>query len=507
MSLIGLDIGTSGARAVAIDDNARILATATENYALATPRPGWTEHDPEIWWTASQAVLQKVMSALPDRPMALGLTGQMHGAVFLDTQDRVIRPAILWNDQRTARQCQAITELVGAKQLVAATGNPALTGFQAPKILWLRDEEPAAYARVGSVLLPKDYVRLRLTGLRATDASDASGTLLLDLRRRDWSDHILRKLSIPRDWLPAVYEGPDVAGSVTASAAQVTRLPPGLPVAAGGGDNAAAAIGNGIIQAGVVSSSIGTSGVVFAHTDTVVIDPDGRLHAFCHAVPGGYHLMGVTLAAGGSLQWWRDVVGHALDFDAMAAAAASVPPGSEGLVFLPYLYGERTPHLDPFARGAFVGLSNRHSAAHLTRAVMEGVVYSLKDSLDLIAGLGAPITRIRATGGGARNQMWLQLQADVFGLPVYRNRVDEGPAFGAALLAGVAGRVYRDVAEACEHVEFDSDVTMPNPARHRLYERYRSAFKDLYPATAPIMHRLADLGSDAFGTDVRDGVG
>jgi xylulokinase len=499
MSLIGLDIGTSGARAVAIDHDARILATATEAYPLATPRPGWTEQDPQQWWAASQAVLKKVVSALPNAPEALGLTGQMHGAVFLDAQDRVIRPAILWNDQRTARQCQTITELVGAKELVAITGNPAVTGFQAPKILWLRDEEPSAYSKVRSVLLPKDYVRLRMTALRATDASDASGSLLLDLRKRDWSDEILDRLSIPRDWLPAVYESTEVAGSVSVDAARTIGLPAGLPVAAGAGDNAAAAIGNGIIEAGMVSSSIGTSGVVFAHTDDATIDPNGRLHAFCHAVPGAYHLMGVTLAAGGSLQWWREITCPAISYDAMTAAAAQVPPGSEGLVFLPYIYGERTPHLDPIARGAFVGLSNRHSAAHLTRAVMEGVVYSLKDCLDLVARIGAPISRIRATGGGARNQLWRQLQADVFGLPVYRNQVDEGPAFGAALLAGVAGGVYRDVADACEHVEFDSEVTTPDPERHRLYERYRSAFADLYPATASIAHRLADLGRDARG--------
>ena len=507
MPLIGLDVGTSGARAVAIDDTAQVLATATQSYPLDTPRPGWTEQDPERWWAASQAVLKEVVSALPDAPVALGLTGQMHGAVFLDAQDQVIRPAILWNDQRTARQCQAITGLIGAERLVAITGNPALTGFQAPKILWLRDEEPAAYARVRSVLLPKDYVRLRLTGVRATDASDASGTLLLDLRQRDWSDDVLGQLRIPRDWLPKVYEGPEVAGSVSVDAARTTGLPAGLPVAAGGGDNAAAAVGNGIIQAGVVSSSIGTSGVVFAYTDEATIDPKGRLHAFCHAVPGAYHLMGVALAAGGSLQWWREVSGPALSYDEMTAAAAKVPPGSEGLVFLPYIYGERTPHLDPFARGAFVGLSNRHSAAHLTRAVMEGVVYGLKDSLDLVAGLGVPITKIRATGGGARNQLWLQLQADVYGLPVYRNRVDEGPAFGAALLAGVASGVFRSVAEACGHVELDSQMTAPDPARHRLYERYRSAFADLYPATASIVHRLADLGGQDTGTDPRDRLG
>jgi len=507
MSLIGLDIGTSGTRAVAIDDNAQILATATENYPLATPRSGWTEQDPEIWWAASQAVLQRVISTLPDRPVALGLTGQMHGAVFLDAQEQVIRPAILWNDQRTARQCEAITELIGAERLVAVTGNPALTGFQAPKILWLRDEEPSAYAKVRSVLLPKDYVRLRLTALRATDASDASGSLLLDLRKRDWSDDLLGQLRIPRDWLPPVYESPEVAGSVSVDAARTTGLPAGLPVAAGAGDNAAAAIGNGIIQDGLVCSSIGTSGVVFAHTDDATIEPRGRLHAFCHGVPGAYHLMGVTLAAGGSLQWWREVAGPDFSYDGMTAAAGQVPPGSEGLVFLPYIYGERTPHLDPFARGAFVGLSNRHSAAHLTRAVMEGVVYALKDSLDLVASLAVPITKIRATGGGARNQLWLQLQADVFGLPVYRSRVDEGPAFGAALLAGVASGVFRSVAEACGHVELDCEMTAPDAARHRVYEQYRSAFADLYPAAVSIMHRLADLSNPDRGTDPSDRLG
>jgi xylulokinase len=496
-SLIGLDIGTSGARAVAIDLLGEVVAVAAEEYPLSNPRPGWTEQDPDHWWVASQLVLNRVLSQLRDPPLALGLTGQMHGSVFLDAGDRAIRPALLWSDQRTASQCRTITEKVGAKRLVEITGNPALTGFQAPKILWLRENEPAAYARVRRVLLPKDYVRLRLTGEYATDASDASGTLLLDLRRRTWSDEILQALEIPRHWLPAVYEGPDLTGTVTAAAAAATGLPAGLPVAAGGGDNAAAAVGNGIVREGMVSSSVGTSGVVFADSETPRIDPQGRLHAFCHAIPGRYHLMGVTLSAGGSLRWWRDASGSGLDYDGMISLAAQAPPGSEGLVFLPYMSGERTPHLDPDARGAFVGLNLRHSLPHLTRAVLEGVTYSLKDCLDLMVGLGVPVTEVRATGGGARSPLWRQLQADVFGLPVHRTRTEEGPAFGAALLAGVAGGAYSDVFEACALIRLDPDVNIPDPARNRLYRRYHEAFTALYAATAPVMHRLTELSSEA----------
>jgi xylulokinase len=501
-SLIGLDVGTSGARAIAIDIGGTLVAEASEEYAASTPLPGWSEQDPDQWWASTRSVLRRVLSQLHDPPLCLALTGQMHGAVFLDAGDRVIRPAILWNDQRTARQCQTINERVGRQRLIEITGNPAITGFQAPKILWLRDEEPAAYARVRRVLLPKDYVRLRLTGEKATDASDASGTSLLDLRSRDWSDEILDALEIPRDWLPTVAEGPEVTGTITVGAAAATGLPAGLPVAAGGGDNAAAAVGNGIVREGVVSSSIGTSGVVFAHSETLRIDPLGRLHAFCHAVPGRYHVMGVTLAAGGSFRWWRDTAGTGLDYDGLASLAGLAPPGAEGLLFLPYLAGERTPHMDPWARGAFVGLDFRHSLAHLTRAVMEGVTHSLKDCLDLIADLGMPVNAVRATGGGARSQLWRQLQADVFGLPVHRNRVDEGPAFGAALLAGVACGAYPDVDEACSLIRFEPAVNIPDPELHALYARYHEEYAALYGATAPTMHRLAALSGDR---DLADG--
>ncbi len=492
-ALLGLDVGTTGARAIAVDLNGDVVGAASDEYPLSTPRPGWAEQKPEHWWASSRLVLTRVLSQLRQPPLGLGLTGQMHGSVFLDAGDQVIRPALLWSDQRTASQCRTITERVGRERLVAIAGNPAITGFQAPKILWLREEEPASFARVRRVLLPKDYVRLLLTGDCATDASDASGTLLLDLRRRDWSDELLDALEIPRNWLPTVYEGPEVTGTISASAAAATGLPAGLRVAAGGGDNAAAAVGNGIVHEGLVSSSIGTSGVVFAHSETPRIDSLGRLHTFCHAIPGGYHVMGVTLSAGGSFRWWRDSSGTALDYDGMAALAAQAPPGSEGLLFLPYIAGERTPYLDPSARGAFVGLHLRHSFAHLTRAVMEGVVFSLKDCLDLVRGLGMDATEIRATGGGARNNLWRQLQADVFGLPVHRSRIDEGPAYGAALLAGVACGAYSDVFEACASIRLEPEPNIPEASLALLYERLHRAHTDLYAANAPIMHRLAEL--------------
>ncbi len=491
-SLLGVDLGTSGARAIAIDLDGKVLHSVTAGYPLETPRPGWTEQDPDRWWDAVQSVLNRVVAQLDAPPSGLGLTGQMHGSVFLDGSEQVIRPALLWNDQRTARQCEDITQRVGRQNLIDITSNVAVAGFQAPKILWLRDAEPDNYRRVRRVLLPKDFIRLRLTGTCATDASDASGTLLLDLRARDWSQQLLDRLEIPREWLPALKEGSEQAGSLRPEVASALGLPSGLPVAAGGGDNAAGAVGNGAIERGIISSSIGTSGVIFAPDDRLHVDPQGRVQAFCHAVPGKYHIMGVTLAAGGSFRWWRDVTGGH-DYDELAARATQAPPGSEGLLFLPYMSGERTPHLDPYARGAFIGLNLRHTAAHLARAVMEGVVFSLKDSLDLVRELGAPIEQIRATGGAARNRMWRQLQADIFGAPIHHSSVDEGPAYGAALLAGVACGAFSSVADACKRVRLDEEVTQPDPKRHEVYRKYQVAYKAAYPATAETMHRLAEL--------------
>ena len=494
--LVGLDVGTVGARAVAVDSSGEILAEASSEYPLHSPRPGWTEQDPEDWWEGAKEVLAKVASEAGE-VAGIGLTGQMHGSVFLDSSDRVVRPALLWNDQRTQAQCDAITDAVGPERLISISGNPALTGFQAPKILWLRDEEPENYGRVSRVLLPKDYVRLRLTGEYATDASDAAGTLLLDMRARDWSAEILDALEIPHEWMPEVYEGPENTGALRESVAEELGLPPGIPVAAGGGDNAAAAVGTGIVRPGFVNSSVGTSGVLFAHTEEFKPDPFGRLHAFCHAVPGAYHLMGVTLSAGGSLSWWRKVPGG--DFDELVEAASEIEPGSEGLVFLPYLSGERTPHLDPNARGAFFGLTARHGVAHMTRAVMEGVVFSLRDSLEIMRELDVPIEDVRATGGGARSALWRHLQADIYGTLIRRTVADEGPAYGAALLAGVASGTYADMDEATSVVELREEITEPDSERSKVYEEYYEIYRSLYPATSSAMSRLTDLAAGSIG--------
>ena len=494
--MVGLDIGTTGARALAVDDSGQVLAAASAEYPLYSPRPGWTEQQPEDWWQAASKVLATVADAAPGQVASLGLTGQMHGAVFLDSEDSVIRPALLWNDQRTASQCAQITNRLGRDRLMAIAGNPALTGFQAPKLLWLRETEPANYRRIAHVLLPKDYIRLRLTGEFATDASDASGTLLLDLRERNWSAEILEALEVPREWLPAVYEGPEETGRLRADVSNELGLPADIPMAAGAGDNAAAAVGCGIVEVGLASSSIGTSGVLFAYTPQFMPDPSGRLHAFCHAVPDAYHLMGVTLSAGGSLRWWRHVLGERHSYDALIELAASAPLGSEGLLFLPYLTGERTPHSDPFARGAFFGLTTRHDVAHMTRAVLEGVVYSLDDCLEIMNGLGIGVTRVRAIGGGARSSLWRQIQADVYGVPVQRTAVEEGPAYGAALLAGVAVGHFHSVQEACSVIQLRPGVAEPEPSRTELYRRYRDAYRALYPATVGVMSRLSELATD-----------
>jgi len=491
-SLLGLDVGTTGVRCVAVDERGEVVAEAGAEYPIYSPHPGWSEQRPEDWWEASRRVIGQVVAKVGRDTGAIGLTGQMHGAVFLDQGDEVIRPALLWNDQRTTAQAEAISRRVGARRLTEIAGNPALTGFQAPKILWLRDEEPKAYERVASVLLPKDYIRLRLTGEKATDASDASGTLLLDLKERNWSGEILDALEIPVGWLPRVFEGPERTGQLREDISSELGFHGRPPVAAGGGDNAAAAVGNGIIRDGLASCSIGTSGVLFAHADTLAPDPSGRLHAFCHAVPDRYHMMGVTLSAGGALRWWRDLVGKA-DYGELDELASQAPPGAEGLLFLPYLTGERSPHLDPHARGAFFGLTARHNLSHLTRAVMEGVAFSLRDSLEIMVALGTDPAQIRATGGGARSTFWRQLLADILGRPIVRTVADEGPAYGAALLAGVAAGVFEDVDEACAGVRLRPDACEPEISRASQYHDYYSAYRELYPATASTMHALTDL--------------
>lgn len=496
--LLGLDIGTSAAKALLCDARGRVLATALAEYPLSSPYPLWSEQNPHDWWNGARQALRNVLQQAGvegKQLLGLGLTGQMHGAVFLDKNNEVIRPALLWNDQRTAAECAEMTERVGMQRLIEITGNPALTGFQAPKILWLRNKEPQHYARLARVLLPKDYIRLKLTGLAATDASDAAGTLLLDLRARDWSAELLKLLDIPGEWLPTVAEGPQVTGGLRADIAAELGLPDGLPVIAGGGDNAAAAVGTGIVRAGVISSSIGTSGVIFAHADEIALDPHGRLHSFCHVVPGKYHLMAVTLAAGGSFQWLRNTLRQlglpALDYRYLTLLAEDVPIGAEGLIFLPYLSGERTPHLDPHARGGFIGLTTRHTIGHMARAVMEGVTYSLRDGLEIMRSLGLSLGEVRATGGGGKSPFWRQMQADVYAAPVASLSAEEGPAYGAALLAGVGAGLFANVDDAVDRCVSVSSVTRPNSTAQERYERSYAIYRELYPALRESMHRLA----------------
>jgi xylulokinase len=493
---IGVDVGTTGARAVAVDETGAVRDGHTAEYPLLTPRPRWTEQDPADWWRATLDVVAAVAAACRDAHeeiVGIGLTGQMHGSVFLDREGAVIRPALLWNDQRTDAQCAEITDRVGAEQLIAITGNPALTGFQAPKVLWLRDEEPANFARVEHVLLPKDYVRYRLARELATDASDAAGTLFLDLRARAWSPEILGALDVPASWLPPVFESPQPTGTIADDVAAGLGVPAGIPVAAGGGDNAAAAIGTAVTREGLMSSSIGTSGVLFAHAEECAVDPSGRIHAFAHAVPARYCLLAVTLSAGGSLRWWRDVTG--LGYDDLVAEAETVEPGSEGLVFLPYLTGERTPHLDARASGLFLGLTASHTRAHMTRALMEGVLFSLRDGLEIMRGLEVRPSQIRAIGGGATSDLWLRLQADVYAAPVHRLAVEEGAAYGAALLGHVAAGTFADVGEATSVVRTLDEVTEPDPRRVRAYERTYELYRSLYETLRDDMHRLAELGA------------
>ena len=467
-ALVGLDVGTTGLKAIAISLGGEVVARAEETYGMATPRPGWTEQDPEDWWRATETAL----AALGARDVAgIGLSGQMHGLVALDEAGAVIRPSILWNDQRTAAECAEIEERVGLERLIASTGNRALTGFTAPKLLWMRNAEPENYERIAHVLLPKDYVRLRLTGERAIDVADASGTLLFDVRERRWSADVLAALEFPSEWLPRALESPDISG----------MSPDGVPVAAGAGDQAAGALGVGVDRAGPVSVVLGTSGVVFAALPGYAADPLARTHSFCHAVPGGWHAMGVMLSAAGSLHWLRDAIAPREAFDALTAAAERWEPGTEGLTFLPYLAGERTPHADPDARGAFAGLSLRHDRGALVRAVLEGVAYGLRDSLELLRELGVRPEVGRVSGGGARSDLWLRIVASVLGIPLERTTVEEGAAYGAALLGGVAGGLFEDVHDAVGRCVRVTGGIEPEPAWREAYDEGYERFRLLYP--------------------------
>jgi xylulokinase len=472
-ALVGLDVGTSGVKALAISPTGDVLARAERDYPLSTPRPGWAEQDPEDWRRAAGDAL----AALGVHDVAgLGLTGQMHGLVALDAEERVLRPAILWNDQRTGAECREIEERLGLSRLLELTGNRALPGFTAPKLLWLRAHEPETYERIAHVLLPKDYVRLALTGERATDVADASGTLLFDVAGRRWSDEVLAALELPAEWLPPALESPTVSATT----------PGGTAVAAGAGDQAAGAVGVGATQPGPVSVVLGTSGVVFATLGEAGVDPEGRAHVFCHAVPGAWHAMGVMLSAAGSLGWFRNAFAPGEPYELLLAEAERWPPGVEGLRFLPYLAGERTPHVDPDARGAFVGLSLRHDRGALARAVLEGVAYGLRDSLEILRGLGARLEVGRVSGGGARGETWARIVASVLGLPLERTAVEEGAAYGAALLGGVAGGVFADVDEAVAACVEVRDTVEPVPAWQEAYEEGYGRYQSLYPALRPL---------------------
>jgi len=481
---IGIDLGTTGVRVLRIDRSGTVVAAQSAAYPLLLPQPGWTEQEPETWWAGTRQALRAVVMADPAPVAAVGLSGQMHGSVFLDDDGASIRPALLWNDQRTAKAAAEIEARVGLDRLRKITGNAALTGFQAPKVLWLREFEPEHYRRVAAVLLPKDYLRYRFTGVLGTDASDASGTLFLDLETRDWSDQILRALDVPRSWLPAVAESPVVTAHVSASGARETGLPAGTPVVAGAGDNAAAAIGSGIVRSGSGVISLGTSGVVLAHEDDARIDRSGALHAFCAAVPGAYHLMGVMLSAGGSFRWFRDIVaGGSETYETLAAEAEGVSPGADGLTFLPYLSGERTPHMDPDARGAFVGLRLTHARAHLTRAVLEGIAYGLTDAVVRMRALGVDPPEFIATGNGMSSELWRSIVAAAVGRPLRRLLVDEGPAFGAALLAAVGAGDFPTVEAAVQSaVKLAPFAAAPGAELVRAYGFGYDTFARLYPA-------------------------
>jgi xylulokinase len=494
---IGIDSSTTATKAILVDENGAVVAVSAHEYPYDTPRPLWSEQHPSLWWDASIKSIRQVLADSGIDPAAvkgIGLTGQMHGLVLLDEDGEVLRPALLWNDQRTGAECDEIRDKLGKHNLVQITGNDALTGFTAPKILWVKNNEPDIYAKVKQILLPKDYVRFKLTGEYGTDRAGGAGTLLFNVKNRTWSDEVVQALGIDPAWLPPTYEGPEVTGYVSEAAAEATGLKAGTPVVGGGGDQAAQAVGVGAVAPGIIALTLGTSGVVFASAAEPFIEPEGRLHAFCHAVPNRWHMMGVMLSAAGSLRWYRDTVAPDVDFDDLLAPAADVAPGSEGLLFLPYLTGERTPHPDPLARGAFVGLTVRHTQPHLTRAVIEGVAFGLRDSFELMKSAGlVDIKQVRVSGGGAKSPLWRQILADVLNVELVTINTTEGAAYGAALLAGVGAGVWPDVDTACEACVELTGSTAPNPDTVAKYELVYAQYRELYPALKTLSHNLSEL--------------
>jgi xylulokinase len=491
--VLGLDVSTTATKAVLLDQGGAVHVAACPEYSFESPRPLWSEQDPQLWWDGTMHAIRAVLDGSGIRGEdveAVGLAGQMHGLVALDSADRVLRPAILWNDQRTEDECDLIRETIGRERLIAITGNDALPGFTAPKLLWVRRNEPEVWSEIAHIVLPKDFVRLRLTGDHAVDRADGSGTLLFDLRARDWSDDVVDALGIDGAWLPRTHEGTAVTGSISAEAAETTGLKAGTPVVAGGGDQAAAAVGVGAVEPGVVSLSLGTSGVLFATTDGPLIDPEGRLHSFCHAVPGRWHVMGVMLSAAGSLRWFRDALAPGAEFATLVDEANDVPAGCDGLLFLPYLSGERTPYPDPLARGGFIGLTAHHGRPHMTRSVLEGVAFGLRDSLELMRSVGVGgFEEIRATGGGSRSPLWRRILADVLETTVVTTMTSEGAAQGAAMLAAVGIGWFPTVEDACRRLVMLGERVDPSGPSRVYHERY-GQYRSLYPALAPTFHSM-----------------
>ncbi len=500
--VLGLDISTTGAKALLVDVAGQVVAQHTTPQPISHPYPLWSEQNPADWWggmvTSIRAVMAQFAALAPEvgphEIVGIGLTGQMHGLVCLNVKGEVLRPAILWNDQRTQAECDWITAQVGSKRLIELTGNRALTGFTAPKVIWIRNHEPDVYDQIAHILLPKDYIRFKLTGDYHTDLAGASGTLLLDVKNRQWSEEVLAAIDIPLAWLPKVHEGTQQTGRVNAAAANETNLPADVPVLGGGGDQAAGAIGVGATAPGIIGLTLGTSGVVFAPLGDYAYEPEGRLHAFCHALPNQYHFMGVMLSAAGSLQWYHDTLAPDIDYDTLIAEAADVPPGAEGLFFLPYLTGERTPHPDPLARGAFVGLTARHTRGHLTRAVLEGIAFGLKDSFSLITAneAGQHIREVRVSGGGARSTLWLQILANVLNTPLVRVEALEGAAYGAALLAGLGTNLWPDAASIAALISVGQPI-VPDAMAADTYQQLYAVYTSLYPTLKQTFSALSSL--------------
>lgn len=497
MYWLGIDIGTGGSRALLIDEKGRVAHACTAAHEeMRMEKPLWAEQRPENWWDAAQEAIRgvlKLAGASGDQVRGVGLSGQMHGLTLLDAADQPIRPALIWCDQRSQAQVDAINAKVGKAEVLAAIANPVLTGFTLPKLLWVRDNEPRNYERVKKVLLPKDYVRFHLTGEYASEVSDASGTALFDVVHRRWSTDLAGKLEIDRTILPYVYESPDVSGRISERAAAATGLKPGTPVVGGAGDQAASAVGNGIVDPGIVSCTIGTSGVVFAHTAKPSYDPEGRVHTFCHAVPGAWHVMGVTQGAGLSLQWFRNQMAPGASYDQLTTEAATAGTGSQGLIWLPYLMGERTPHLDASARGGWIGLTAKHTRADLIRSVLEGVCYSQKDCLDIIEEMGVHVQSVRLSGGGAKSPFWRQMFADVFAKPVVTLETQEGSAYGAALLAMVGTGAFNSVPEACRATVRETERLESRSYEAQFYARSHQVYKALYPTLKPIYRMIQKL--------------